>query len=49
MPPLIASHAVIGRKFMNDRGEQSCINWREAMRFEGMYYSGVVARLGSDC
>jgi len=46
MLPLIATHAVIGRKFLAKRGDQTSLNWREVVRFDGMYYAGVVAMVG---
>jgi cobalt/nickel transport system permease protein len=44
--PLIATHAVIGRRFLAQRGEKTSVNWGEVVKFDGMYYSGVVAMVG---
>lgn len=46
MLPLIATHAVIGKRFLAKRGNQTSVNWREVVRFDGLYYSGVVAMVG---
>lgn len=46
MLPLIATHAVIGKRFLAQRGEKTSVNWGEVVRFDGMYYSGVVAMVG---
>ena len=44
--PLMSAHALIGRKFLAQRSDKTKINWSEVIRFDSVYYGGVVAMVG---
>ena len=46
MLPLMSAHALIGRKFLAQRSDKTKINWSEVIRFDSVYYGGVVAMVG---
>lgn len=46
MLPLISVHALIGRKFLARQGDKTTVNWGEVVRFDSIYYSGVVGMVG---
>ncbi len=43
--PLIAAHAVVGRRTLAS-GETASIRWRSVLRFDAIYYGGVVTMVG---
>lgn len=45
MVPLVAAHAMGGRRLL-DAGGLSSIRWSSVLRFDAVYYSGVVAMVG---
>jgi ABC-type Co2+ transport system permease subunit len=45
MLPLIAVHALIGRRLLADRSDAP-ISWASIVRFDAVYYGGVVAMVG---
>jgi cobalt/nickel transport system permease protein len=45
MLPLIAAHALVGRRLLADRGDAP-ISWASVVRFDAVYYGGVVAMVG---
>ena len=47
MLPLIATHYAIGNRFIASRaGQQTEFNWQQVVRFDAVYYGGVVAMVG---
>jgi ABC-type Co2+ transport system permease subunit len=47
MLPLLTAHALIGRGWMQRKANQKHpIHWSEVVRFDAIYYSGVVAMVG---
>lgn len=42
--PLIAAHGVLGRHFFGEGGRR--IRWAEVVKFDALYYTGVVAMVG---
>jgi ABC-type Co2+ transport system permease subunit len=45
MLPLIAAHALVGRRLLADRSDTP-ISWASVVRFDAVYYGGVVAMVG---
>lgn len=45
MLPLIATHALLGRRFFAERG-RSVVSWANVARFDGCYYAGVTGMVG---
>jgi cobalt/nickel transport system permease protein len=45
MLPLIAAHALVGRRLLADRSDAP-ISWASVVRFDAVYYGGVVAMVG---
>ena len=44
MLPLIAAHGLFGRRLFDSESRR--LNWQEVVRFDAVYYSGVVAMVG---
>ena len=44
MLPLIAAHGLLGRRFFSEGGRS--IRWAEVVKFDAVYYTGVVAMVG---
>jgi ABC-type Co2+ transport system permease subunit len=44
MLPLIAAHGLLGRRFFSEGGRR--IRWAEVVKFDAVYYTGVVAMVG---
>ena len=44
MLPLIAAHGLRGRRFFSEGGRR--IRWAEVVKFDAVYYTGVVAMVG---
>jgi len=44
MLPLITAHYTLGRRFFNEGGHS--IRWAEVVRFDALYYAGVVLMVG---
>lgn len=42
--PLIAAHGLLGRRFFTEGGRS--IRWAEVVKFDAVYYTGVVAMVG---
>lgn len=42
--PLIAAHGLLGRRFFTEDGRS--IRWAEVVKFDAVYYTGVVAMVG---
>ncbi len=43
--PLIAAHAILGRRFFSSQ-DQTEIKWATIVRFDAIYYAGVIAMVG---
>ncbi|MFZ0408285.1 MAG: energy-coupling factor ABC transporter permease [Cyanobium sp.] len=46
MLPLIATHQLIGKRFFAGKSPQLVARWREIVRFDASYYTGVVGMVG---
>lgn len=45
MLPLVAAHGLLGRHFFAD-GKRRAISWAEVVKFDALYYAGVVTMVG---
>ena len=46
MLPLIAAHQVVGRQFFAKGGQRQSLTWPDLVKFDSIYYSGVVGMVG---
>jgi ABC-type Co2+ transport system permease subunit len=44
--PLIAAHGAIGRQFFAKGAKRQALRWSEIVKFDAIYYSGVVGMVG---